>query len=235
MTTKLSKRSFPLLILLCLTSGLWAQRNVNLGDFNEVNVNGNIKLFLREGAQATASIETENIPEEEISVKVSNGKLKLSVLSSLFYKDERIQITVTYQSLRAVRASAGATVYGEDPIEGPSLLVRATAGARVSLIARVDQLDAGAGEGGFLALAGQAADQEVDVSTGGEYDGLDLESQRTTVKAHTGGEAKVVARQYLEANASMGGQIYYRGEPENTNTKIILSGTIEKLEGKKEN
>ncbi len=216
---------------LVLVSGpdLYAQTSRSLDAFDEINITGNIEVMLAEGDAEAASLETENIPEDEVTIKVSQGVLKIRVYDSVFYKNEKIRVYVTYRTLRAVRGNAGARVRNQAVLESDELLVRAGSGAEVDLRVALNSLDAGASEGGRLVLEGETGRQEVTASTGGIYDGLDLECSRSYVKANTGGQADVVAREVLEASANTGGRIRYRGNPESTSFKSVLSGEVEKL------
>jgi len=220
--------SYPILFM-ALLPGLQAQNLRSLDDFDELNVTGNIEVVLAEGNAEAASLETENIPEDEITIKVVNGVLKVRVYDSVFYKDEQIKVYVTYRSLRAVRGNAGAIIHNKGVLESGELLVRAGAGAQVDLRVALQQLDAGASEGGQLTLEGECEEQKVTASTGGIYSGLDLECSHSYVKANTGGQAEVVARETLEAAANTGGRVRYRGNPETTSFKSVLSGEVEKL------
>ncbi len=216
-------------MVLVFGPGLYAQSVRSLDAFDEVNVTGNIEVMLAEGDAEAASLETENIPEGEVTIKVSQGVLKIRVYDSVFYKDEQIRVYVTYRTLRAIRGNAGASIHNNAALEGDELLIRAGSGARVDLRVALNSLNAGASEGGRLVLEGETGRQEVTASTGGIYDGLDLECSRSYVKANTGGQADVVAREVLEASANTGGRIRYRGNPESTSFKSVLSGEVEKL------
>lgn len=211
-------------------SNLYAQSVRSLDRFEEVNVTGNIEVLLAVGDDEAASLETENIPEDKVTIKVSQGVLKIRVFDSVFYKDEQIKVFVTYRTLRAVRGDAGAIIRNRSVIEGEELLVRAGSGARIELRVALRALDAGASEGGRLVLEGETERQEATASTGGIYDGLELACRRSYIKANTGGQADVTAQDVLEATANTGGRIRYHGEPEATSFKSVLSGTVEKLE-----
>lgn len=205
------------------------QNTLSLDPFDEINVTGNVEVVLAEGDMEAATLEVENIPEDKVQVRVKGGVLKIKLVESIFYKNEEVRVYVTYRALRALRAEAGALVESKNVIEGDELLARVGTGARVHLRVEVNSLDAGAGEGGELQVAGTTDRQEVSVSTGGQYEALDLECARAYVKANTGGRAEVVALEYLEASANTGGNILYKGDPEDKSLKTVLSGSVEKL------
>lgn len=216
-------------IALLPASPLWAQRTLSLEPFDEVSVTGNVEVTLAESDEEAATLTVKNIPEEKVSIKVKRGVLKINVLESMFYKNEQIEVYVTYRTLRAIRGDAGARIENESVLEGDELLARAGSGSEMDLLVQLSSLEAGASEGGVLRISGETERQEITAATGGRYEAFELDSRRTYAKANTGGEAEVVALEYLEASANTGGTVYYKGNPEEANMKTALSGNVKKM------
>jgi len=220
---------FGIIILTLLTTPLRGQRTFSLDPFDEINVAGNVEVMLAESDEEAATLTVENIPEEKVSIKVKNGVLKIKVLQSMFYKNEKVEVYVTYRDLRAIRGDAGARIENRSVLEGDELLARAGSGSEINLRVKLNSLEAGASEGGVLRIGGQTERQEASAATGGRYEAFELECRRTYAKANTGGDAEVVALEYLEASANTGGTIYYKGNPEEVNMKTALSGDVKKM------
>lgn len=204
-----------------------AQQKVDT--FDEINVVGNIRVTLVKGDAETVDLVVENIPEDKVSVKVTNGELRMKVLESVFYKNEVIRATVTYRMLRSIAANAGAAITANGPVEGDELHVHAGSGATVEIEVKTENIEAEAGEGGVLTLSGTTGRQEASSSTGGKYQGFNLECRRTYARANTGGITQVFVSEYLEASANTGGNVIYKGDPKSTSMKTVLSGKVEKL------
>ena len=128
-----------------------------------------------------------------------------------------------------MKSSAGATVRTAGVLSGDELNLRASSGGELYAEVEASAIEASASEGGVLNVSGQTEDQEVTVSTGGTYEGLELQCMRTYVKSNTGGMAEVVANKRLDANANTGGSIEYTGDPEIKNIRSLISGGIRKL------
>lgn len=218
--------AFLLLIFIGQTN---AQRTINPEPFDGIYVTGNIEVKLEQGEENKIELYVDGMPYEKISVKVQRGVLRLRVLESWLYRDEVIKAYITYKGLNTVRANAGATVESEDLISTDNFEVKATSGARIELSIEVRAVDGGASEGGILVLEGTAQEQDLQVSTGGEYDGLDLDCTRTYIRANTGGKASVVALEHLEAAANTGGSIRYKGNPETTRVKTVIAGEVHQI------
>lgn len=220
-----------LLALLGLSTMTFAQSERKLSPFDAVSVTGNIEVVLVPGDEEKAVVEVFGIDEGDVSVYVNHNTLRLQLINSMFKKGERARIQVTYKQIRSVKGNAGSRISNEGHvIEADKLYVRATSGSEVRLSVKANMLDAGAMEGGVLNLEGSADTQDATAATGGRYDALELACQRTYVRANTGGEAEVVALEFLDAVANTGGVIRYRGNPNEQNSKTVLSGEVQKIE-----
>ena len=89
-------------------------------------------------------------------------------------------------------------------------------------------VEASAGEGGQLELAGRTESLDAKTATGGMLEAFDLESEYTEATSNTGGQMEVVAHKSIEASANTGGQICYKGNPEKEKIKEYLAGNISK-------
>ena len=96
-----------------------AQHSLNA--FDQVRATGNIEVFVQQGESESIRIEAQGIDEEDVSVKVKSGTLRLKLVKSLFYKNVKVKAYVTYRQLRGLRASAGATIESQNPIKADKL------------------------------------------------------------------------------------------------------------------
>lgn len=219
-----------MLTLLGLSTSAFAQSERKLSPFDAVSVTGNIEVILIPGDEEKAVVEVFGIDEGDVSVYVNHNTLRLQLINSMFKKDEKARVQVTYKQIRSVKGSAGCKISNAaNTIEADKLYVRATSGSEVSLMVKANMLDAGAMEGSVLELKGAVSTQDATAATGGRYNALELESQRTYIRANTGGEAEVVALEFLDANANTGGVIRYKGNPNEQNSKTVLSGEVQKI------
>ncbi|MBK7869599.1 MAG: DUF2807 domain-containing protein [Saprospiraceae bacterium] len=208
-----------------------AQSDYKLDYFDEISVAGNIEVVLVKGDAEKAVMQTYGIPEDEVNISVKGQTLKLSLLNSIFYKNknERVRITVTFKELRSIRANAGAQIESDEIITGDLVEVRAGSGAQVSLQVKANKLEGSATEGGILSLKGEVDNQKAQANTGGQYRAFDLECKNTYARAGTGGEVEIVARESLDAYASLGGQVEYKGEPDERYHRKFIGGEVRRV------
>ncbi len=216
-----------LLAMCSLTA--WSQKSWSLDPFDGITVAGNFEVNLVRGDEERIVVEVRNAPQDEISIKVVRGELRIQLLNSLLYKNYDARITVYYQTLRSIRAQAGAKVRAQETLQGDQLELRASSGAQVELNLQVQAVEATAAEGGTLRLSGSTHSQRGSAVSGGQYEAFDLESQRTYARASLGGRIRVTALKMLEAGAHTGGVVEYKGDPAENNVRHLITGDIRKV------
>ena len=212
--------------LLVWLSNLYGQTTKNLDPFDAISITGNVKVLLKQGDTESAEISAIGIPEDKLTVTVNRGVLKLKLLNSIFYKNDEVRVVVTYKTLRRVKAQAGAEVRSNNVIETDKLEVIGNSGAHLKLELNVNALDATASEGAIVKLKGKAGQQHASSSTGAQYEGESLLSEKAYVKAGTGGQVYINVTGLLEASANTGGTIEYDGNPNDKQIKTLLGGTV---------
>ncbi len=226
------------LLLFCTSAGLsgtkiLAQRagasqlDQPLRDFEGLSIMGLFEAELIPSDEPRMEIYSDEIDPERVKVVQRNGHLKISLLKSLI-EDEEIELKIYYRpgTLVEVYASAGADIRSEGLLATDLLRVRAGSGSQIHLELQLDELDATAAEGGHLSLRGSTAHLECNANTGGIIDGHRFEADYVDARAGTGGEVSVLVTKSLEAKASTGGVIRYRGEAEERNVRTILGGEV---------
>lgn len=213
-------------LLLMMSVALMAQKEYSLEDFDELIVSGNVELILEKGNSNKISFRLENAESKDLYAKVSRGVLKVKLNDGLYKKNEKAYVKLTYQTIRSIKSNAGSYVSSKEAITIDQLVAKAHSGSRLELELNVSAVQGGAYEGGELQLIGYTESQKITANTGGIYDGFGLECEKAYVKASTGGEIKVVATKKLDARASLGGVVHYKGNPEEMSQSTSLGGSI---------
>lgn len=211
-------------VLLAISTTSFAFSNKALSPFDEIILSGNVSALLVAGDEENIAIKND---EERLDFYVEGRTLKVKAKDLVQYnKTPTIKVIITYKKLRAIKARAGASAYSQDAIKGDGLELRFSSGATGEIEVQQNSLEVGVSEGGQLELAGITGWQEVKVATGGTLSAYKLDADNTIVKANTGGNAKVVALESIDARANTGGSITYKGNPKKIQKKDGLSGTV---------
>jgi len=218
----MKKILFPaILLLLCLTTIVHAQ---SLPAFDRIVLTGNVSALLVEGDQENMEIKND---ADQIEFEVEGRALKITSKNLIKYNQQpTVKLIITYTKLREIKARAGASIYSQQTIEADALHLRFSSGSIGELTIESNSLLSSVSEGGSLELRGTTIFHKAKAVTGGSISAYDLDCQEVLVRANTGGSAKLVALDLINATAKTGGSISYRGNPKKVKEKDGLSGTI---------
>ena len=219
------KKLTLLLILFSVT--LFAQEPITtkLGDFNTVKVYNGLTVELQKSN--SSKIEISGTQAKDVSVKNSNGTLKIRLKFPKGFIAENAKIVLYYdKDISVLDANEGASIISEETIKQQHIEVRAQEGAKIDLDINTKYLVVKSVSGGFISLNGVVENQTIEATTGGIYSGFDLQSKQAIAMSSSGATVEVKISELLDASVRFGGSIYYDGNPEVLKTKITIGGTI---------
>jgi hypothetical protein len=196
--------------------------------FDKISVFGSMDVTLEKGNKEGVTIESGSVDIDNIHIKNDGLTLKINSLDKIFNSRRQIKIKVVYRELRAITVNGGAELSGHMPVKGDKIELKAGSGSVLNLDIEMNVLKVDVCQGATINLEGLCHSQEIEASTGGIFNAYELKCDSSYVKANTGGLAKLKTISLLDAAASTGGQISYRGEPKVKKEQTILGGTIEK-------
>ncbi len=219
------KKLALLLILSC--SILFAQEPItkNLGDFNTIKIYNGLTVELQKAAKS--KIEISGSKSDQVSIKNSNGILKIRLKFPEGFTAEDVKIKLYYNSnIDVLDANEGAKIISDETINQQHLEVKVQEGANIELPIEIKHLVVKAVSGGIIRLTGATQNQTIEATTGAIYNAFDLQSTQTIVTAASGARVEVKTSEVLDAKVRFGGSIFYKGTPEVLKTKKIIGGTI---------
>lgn len=219
------KKLTLLLVLSC--SIAFAQEPIikNLGDFNTLKVFNGLTVELKKSK--TAKIEISGSQAEDVTIKNSNGILKVRLQFPESFVAEDVKIILYYNNnIDILDANEGAKINSEEVINQKHLEVKVQEGAIINLAVETKHLVVKAVTGGIITLAGITENQNVEATTGAIYNAYNLQTKQTVVTAASGARVEVKTSEVLDAKVRFGGTIFYKGTPEVLKTKKIIGGTI---------
>lgn len=212
-------------LLSCLTiaTNLFAFTK-SLSPFDEIILSGNVSALLVEGEEESIDIKND---ADRLDFYIDGKSLKVKATDLVqFNSTPTIKVIITYKKLRGLKVRAGASAYTDDSINGDALELRFSTGASGEIEVMQSSLDINVSEGGNLKLSGQTDWQDIKVATGGTLSAYKLNARNSIVRANTGGSAKIMTTESVDARANTGGSIIYKGDPQKVQQKDGLSGTV---------
>lgn len=224
------------LSVLTLESGFAQQkREMPVGDFRKLTLQGNLQVELSQGAKAQVILLGSQEDMDEVTISTAGDKLSLKTKLSdqLFEKESKrdrpIRVQITYTALNQLTGSRGAGIEGKSVLKSDDLEIKAHSGSQLSLEVLATNLTLEVSGGARATIRGTATVQKASVNTGAELIADRLVSEIVNIRTTTGAHAKVNASKTLEATAGTKGNIQYRGQPVHRDVNTTLGGTVSQL------
>lgn len=238
------KKSF-LLFLAGIASvlSLYAQKTVNdpnaekrsVGSFHGIDVATGIQLTLTQGGTDEVAVSASSVEfRDRIVTKVENGILKIhydSKLGSINKRKETkdLKAYVSFKSLDRLYATTGAEVEVVGVLQSPSLDMKASTGAEINASVDIGTLKLDQDTGSKVVLSGKADKLEAEGSTGSKFTGEDMTANICNVQVSTGARISISAEKELQAKASTGGIVKYKGNAGIREIKTNTGGSVSKI------
>jgi hypothetical protein len=192
-----------------------AQKEVSLKPFKSLEVGGSITIELIHGSSNKAIVTMEKGDYDDLEIEVEGDELSIEFDKGWRMKSQpKATIKLYYSELNGIDVSAGAKVTGSDMLKASEMELEASSGGHLSVQIECDALEAEVSSGGSISVSGKADGISAEASSGGSFSGAELATQNADLDASSGGSIKVMVSKTLKAEASSGGTIKYKGDPE---------------------
>lgn len=218
-------------ILLCaiaaMAASVFAQNTATrkLEKFTGVSAAEGIDVNLVKGSKYEAKITAKGIDMDDVLTEVSGSMLKIHLDGGHHNVD--VKVEVTFVSLDKIKASSAADIESSSVIEGDMLEVDASSAADIHLKVKVKELRVDASSSADIILSGTADSQNVDISSAADYKAFDLVSKEADVSASSAADANVNVTERLDASASSGASVRYKGNPDKVKEHSSSGGDVE--------
>lgn len=215
------KKIFIIIAIVCLAISVQAQKTVSAANaqkrdvksFHSLDVSSGIKVLLTKGnEEALAVAAGDPAYLDYIETTVSNGVLKITRNQDWKFwnqwKNWNVTVYLSYTNLKSIKASSGANITGDN-------------------LSFVD-LDVKMSSGAFAELEGRSDNLSVDASSGAMFKGYELTSTKCMAETSSGAGIQVNVAKELNARASSGGSIRYKGEGLIRDIKVGSGGTVKR-------
>jgi len=224
------KKSIVVLIWL-VTIPSWAQQTEtrSLSSFKGIKVSQAIDAYLKKGDKESVRVEVTGGSPSDVITEVEGSSLRIKMRDSHnFWSKVNVKVYVTYVTLEKISASSASSVFSDGIIKTNHLNIAASSAANIEVSLEASSVMVDTSSAGEVVLEGKSPELEVEVSSAGDVDAYKLECEKVIANVSSGGEAKLSVSKDLEAHASSGDDIRYRGNPSKTNTHSSSGGSVKK-------
>ena len=218
------KKLYFILLLVC--TQIFAQTPITktLGEFSELKVYDLINVELIKSNQNKIVISGERAQDVRIIQK--NHILKIRTKLDKMFNGENTNVKLYYSSVDKIDANEGAVITAKDPIKQYELELKTQEGGQISAQVNTKLLIVKSVTGGVVKTIGNTERQQLNIRTGGQYNGSKTEAQHTSLFIKAGGVAKVNTAKVLDVKIFSGGDVLIYGTPKQLKQNKLFGGRI---------
>lgn len=203
--------------------------NRELPPFTTLQVNDKMTVHLIRAEKELVTIKADGIDPQQIQTTVENNTLIIG-FPGIDYKKQKVTVNLYFRVIREMDIRNDADVITTSLFKADSLTVTLKYGGSLYLEADLGYLNSNVTGGGLLTAEGYATRHDIFVSSRSTVSAFDLESEVIHIEATSGGKAKLSVESELDAKATTGSYISYRGDPAKKNisatpgSEVVASG-----------
>ena len=193
--------------------------------FTKIKVSTGLDLYLSQGTKNKVTLEADENLHDIIITEVNDGVLKIYSEKNIWQAKAR-KVYVTVKNLEGLTATSGSNVYTEDVLKVETIKVSATSGADIRIALDADTVETSATSGSDIRISGTANNHTSRANSGASIEAYKLISKNATVNVSSGADINIYASESINAKASSGGDIDFKGNPREINKKSSSGGSV---------
>lgn len=199
-----------------------------LEKFAEVKGFDGISINLIRSSENKAVITGENT--DKVAIVNNEGILKIRMEILKFFSGYKTFVDLYYtDDIMIIDVNEDARITSEGTIIQDVLELKAQEGGEISIATQVEQLLIKSVSGGVVRATGVSNLQDVQINTGGVYEGKSLRTKFSTVNVNAGSRAEIYATEYVKAAVKAGGEVLVYGNPLKLEEKTVFGGSIKRM------
>lgn len=199
-------------------------RKIN-DDFTSIKVSTGLDLYISQSNNVSLRVEADENLHDIIITEISNGVLKVYSEKNI-WKAKARSVYVSVKDLEEISATSGSDVYTENTLRVGNLRVMTTSGADARMTVNAENITTSSTSGSDIKMMGTAVNHTAKATSGSSIKSYGLKSQNVIAKVTSGANIDVYATESIDAVATSGGDIDYKGNPRQVNKKSTSGGSI---------
>jgi len=196
--------------------------------FKEVKGFDGLSINLIKSSKNKVVISGENT--DKVAVVNNDGILKIRMQIGKIFSGYKTFVDLHYaQDILIIDVNEDARIVTEQMIEQDVLELKAQEGGELVVNAIVEQMLIKSVSGGIIKTNGSSNVQDVQINTGGVYEGKSFETNFSTINVNAGSRAEINAGDYVKATVKAGGEVLVYGNPKKLEEKTVFGGTITRM------
>ena len=188
----------------------------NVSGFTAIEVSGAIDLYISQGNEEAVAISANSDEiKARIKTEVRSGTLHIYLdgkgLNWKIWGNNKMKAYVTYKILSRLEASGACNIKATDPIKQSELKIELSGASDFTGDVVIGKLRLGTSGASVIKISGTAENTVVDASGACDIKAYDLKTDMCKVDASGASNVRITVNKELNATASGGSSIFYRG------------------------
>ncbi|MDA9125348.1 DUF2807 domain-containing protein [Flavobacteriaceae bacterium] len=213
-----------LIFLTCFLAASQAPITKSLGEFSELKVYDLINVELIQSTENKIEITGEDT--SNVYVVQKNNLLKIKMDFNKPFNGNKTFVKLYYTKIDIIDVNEGAKVVSTSLFKQYELELKTQEGGYISVVADLKLLSIKSVTGGSIKVKGNTQSQNINIRTGGIYEGAKLQAVTTKLKMKAGGEVDVNSSDLIEVTIVAGGNLTIHGTPKTVRQKNIIGGRV---------
>lgn len=206
-------------------NGNVVEQERHLSDFDKIKASRGMNVYITQGTQTQVLVKADENLLEVIKTEVVGDVLEVKATSNIRNAKEK-KVYVTLPEVELIKASAGSNVFSENEISSKNLEISASAGSNMHLSIKTQEASVSASAGSNISLEGEAENFYGKASAGANIKAGELKTSNTEAKVSAGANIWINTKSKLQASANSGGNVFYTGDPANTEINKSSGGNV---------
>lgn len=200
---------------------------IEINNFNKVNIGGNYEVTLIQSKDTKVIIETDENLLPFINTELFGQTLNINNVHNL-KSTEGITIEIYYQKLDKIYSTGASSLEQEGILVTEELTINLSGVGIIDLEIQTTEVKVNLTGAGIIILSGSTKFQETHISGAGGLRAFDLKSKECSVNLSGFGGAEVMVTEKLKATITGVGGIIYAGNPKMIERQISGFGKIKR-------
>ena len=200
----------------------------SLDGFTEIKGFDGLSIKLIPSKENKAVITGENTGS--VAIVNNEGVLKVRMQIGKIFSGYKTYVDIYYSGkLVVIDVNEDARIVTQGTIKQDVLELKAQEGGELIVSAEVEQMLIKSVSGGLIKTSGSSDVQDVQINTGGIYEGKSFSTNFSTINVNAGSRAEINAKDYVKAVVKAGGEVIVYGNPKQLEEKTVFGGTIKRM------
>lgn len=196
--------------------------------FDEIEVSGQVTVYLRQGEKEEVIVEADENLLPYIKTNVSGDRL--SVSSEANFKDyKKLAVYITARELEYIKLSGAIELNGEKVFRSVDLKIDASGACIVNMDVQCEELTIDGSGAVTFNLNGFSREANFDISGAVEVNAFELETRNTKIDMSGAGSADIYVTDEVSIDVSGAGEINYKGNPRDIKQDISGAASINQI------